>query len=542
MNIKAESSLLRFAEVGAIETVNGSSAACRLDRSIIEQLQATREPCVSKTGAVSGNLKFRVDDVWIIAEITQVTAAHGGSEGDLIARLSFLGQGAVGDDGRLTSFERGVSTFPRPGDKAYAMMRDDLLAMFDAHGQPSIEIGVVHPTQDVRAPIYIDPLLTKHFAVFGSTGTGKSTLVAYLLQEIIKKHPAGHIVLIDPHGEYSSAFPSTGFVYNIGNLKLPHWMMNFEEHCEALITSMGEDYEFEKGILAKCLLKARSLNEEASTIPNLNVDTPIPYAMFDLLGAIDVEMGKLEKTSKVSSYMRLKNRIEDLMRDKRFAFMFGPQLYSYPLIGLVGGLLRMPNEGRPISIIDLSKLPSEIVSVAVALISRIVFDYALWSRGEELSPVLLLCEEAQRYLPSFQIAQQTAAKSILQRIAKEGRKYGVSLGIICQRPSDLSETVLSQSGTVISTRLNNVRDQDILRNALPDSHQGLTESIQSLRNRECIISGEAVSLPVRMRIDEVPEHLRPHSQDPVYSELWKKDGDEKAKLERIVSSWTNLAI
>lgn len=542
MSVKAGSISFRFTEIGAIETVDGSSATCRLDRAIIEQLQASREPCISKTGAVSGNLKFRVDDIWIITEITDVAAAHGERQDELVASLSFLGQGAVGGEGRLINFERGVSTFPRPGDKAYAMMHDDLLAMFNAHGQPSVEIGAVHPTGDVRAPILINPLLTKHFAVFGSTGTGKSTLVAYLLQEIIKTHPAGHIVLIDPHGEYSSAFPSTGHVYNIDNLKLPHWMMNFEEHCEALITSTGEDYEFERGILAKCLLKARSLNEEAPTIPNLNVDTPLPYAVYDLLGAIDTEMGKLEKVSKASSYLRLKIRIDDLMRDKRFSFMFGPQLYSYPLIGLVSGLLRMPNEGKPISIIDLSKLPSEIVSVAVALISRIIFDFALWSRGEELSPVLLLCEEAQRYLPSDRIAQQTAAKTILQRIAKEGRKYGVSLGVVCQRPSDLSESVLSQSGTVISTRLNNFSDQGILRNALPDSHQGLTESIQSLRNRECIISGEAVSLPVRLIIDELPEHLRPHSQDPIYSELWKKGGDEKSKLERIVLRWTKHAV
>jgi uncharacterized protein len=546
MNIEflRENSSHNSVEVGVVETVDGSSATCRLDRAVIEQLQATVERCVSKAGAVGGNLKFKVNDVWIIAEIIDVAIAPRESEvaGSLMAKLSFLGEGGVAGDGRLIDFERGVSSFPRPGDRAYAVTHDDLLAMFNANGQPSVEIGAVHPTQDVRAPILIDPLLTKHFAVFGSTGTGKSTLVAYLLQELVKKYPAAHIVLIDPHGEYSRALPSTGYVFNIGNLRLPHWMMNFEEHCEALITSTGEDYELDKEILAKCLLKARALNEEAPSIANLNVDTPIPYAMFDLLGTIDTEMGKLEKLSKASSYLRLKIRIEDFMRDKRFSFMFGPQLYSFPLSGLVGGLLRMPNQGQPISIIDLSNIPSEIVSVAVALISRVVFDYAMWSRGEELSPVLLLCEEAQRYLPAHHIAQRTAAKSILERIAKEGRKYGVSLGIVCQRPSDLSETVLSQSGTIVSTRLNNLRDQNILRNALPDSHQGLTESIQSLRNRECIISGEAVSLPVRVRVDEVPENLRPHSHDPVYSELWKLPGDEKAKLERIVARWIKHTI
>lgn len=523
--------------IGVLESVTGGTATCRLDRALINQLQASDDKSVSKAGAVGSNLKIRVKNIWIIGEIRDVALVPEGKDEALIATLTFLGEGPVGNDGRLENFQRGISYFPHPGSNACVVSHDDLVGVFSSGGRPSIEIGAVYPTLDVRAPIFIDPLLSKHFAVFGSTGTGKSTLVAAMLHKVIEQYPAAHVVLIDPHGEHSKAFGSTSYVYNINNLILPHWLMNFEEHCEALLASLGEDYELDKEILEECLLKARSKNEEAKTIPNLNVDTPIAYSMFDLLEMIDTEMGRLEKLSKTSSYVRLKIRIEDFMHDKRFSFMFSPQLFNHSLSGVVGGLLRLPNEGKPLSIIDLSGIPSEIVSVVVALISRIVLDYATWSRGEELSPVLLICEEAQRYLPSHHIVEQTSAKTVLQRIAKEGRKYGVSLGIICQRPSDLSETVLSQSGTVISTRLNNFRDQEILRNALPDNHQGMMDSIQSLRNRECIICGEAVSIPVRVHIDELEEELRPYSDDPVYSELWKESSDEKRKLERIVSRW-----
>jgi uncharacterized protein len=173
----------------------------------------------------------------------------------------------------------------------------------------------------------------------------------------------------------------------------------------------------------------------------------------------------------------------------------------------------------------------------VAVLSRLVFDYAIWSRNEPQRPILLVCEEAHRYIPSDRVSGASAVRTILERIAKEGRKYGVSLGLITQRPSDLAEGVLSQCGTIISMRLNNDRDQAYVRAAMPEGARGFLDSIPALRNRECIICGEGVSIPIRVALDTLEEEKRPASEDPLFSVLWQETGGEEQILERVVRRW-----
>ena len=171
------------------------------------------------------------------------------------------------------------------------------------------------------------------------------------------------------------------------------------------------------------------------------------------------------------------------------------------------------------------------------MLSRLVFDYAIWSRQESPQPILLVCEEAHRYVPSDRVATGAAVRKILERIAKEGRKYGVSLGLITQRPSDLAEGVLSQCGTIIAMRLNNDRDQAYVRNAMPEGARGFLDSIPALRNRECIICGEGVSIPIRVRLDDLAPELRPASADPRFSELWAVPSGAAGSLDRIIHRW-----
>jgi len=166
-----------------------------------------------------------------------------------------------------------------------------------------------------------------------------------------------------------------------------------------------------------------------------------------------------------------------------------------------------------------------------------VFDFAIWARDEETRPVLLVCEEAHRYVPSEKNAEGSSVGRILGRIAKEGRKYGVSLGLITQRPSDLAEGVLSQCGTIIAMRLNNDRDQAFVKAAMPEGARGFLDVIPALRNRECIICGEGVSIPMRVVFDDLEESKRPASADPSFSQLWSKGGDEEAMVARVVQRW-----
>jgi DNA helicase HerA-like ATPase len=181
-------------------------------------------------------------------------------------------------------------------------------------------------------------------------------------------------------------------------------------------------------------------------------------------------------------------------------------------------------------------VPSDITSVVVAVLARMTFDFAIWSRNEPQRPILLVCEEAHRYIPAGQETSSSVGR-ILGRIAKEGRKYGVSLGLITQRPSDLAEGVLSQCGTIIAMRLNNDRDQAFVRAAMPEGARGFLDSIPALRNRECIICGEGVTIPIRVSFDGLEESKRPASGDPLFSELWRDVGGEEQIIGRTIQRW-----
>ena len=523
--------------IGFVMEIAGSGSQVTLDAGILTGLMSHSDPSIAMSGQVGSQIKIRVGNTWLLASI-RTQKLHERDHGVIMAQVDFLGEG---DEEKLTgkiyNFRRGVTRYPVPGSEVYAVSSPDLKQVYAADARAHVEIGTVFPTKDIRGALYVDAMLGKHFALLGSTGTGKSTSAALILHKICDIAPEGHIVMIDPHGEYSAAFKENGALFDVNNLAMPYWMMNFAEHCEIFVTSNGDDKQIDSDILAKCLLQARSKNRIAETIGKLTVDAPIPYLLSDLTNIIQNEMGKLDKATSSAPFMRLKSKIDELKADPRYNFMFSGMLVGDTMADFVGKIFRLPSNGKPISIIDVSGVPSDITSTVVAVLSRLVFDYAIWSRNEPQRPILLVCEEAHRYIPSDRIAKDSAVRSILERIAKEGRKYGVSLGLITQRPSDLAEGVLSQCGTIISMRLNNDRDQAFVRAAMPEGARGFLDSIPALRNRECIICGEGVSIPIRVALDNLAEEKRPASEDPLFSQLWQETGGEAEILERVVRRW-----
>ncbi|MET0179510.1 MAG: DUF87 domain-containing protein, partial [Novosphingobium sp.] len=234
---------------------------------------------------------------------------------------------------------------------------------------------------------------------------------------------------------------------------------------------------------------------------------------------------------------RVKGKIDELKADPRYQFLFSGMLVGDTLAGFISKLFRLPANGRPISIIDVSGVPSDITATVVAVLSRLVFDYAIWSRDEVTRPILLVCEEAHRYVPNERNADGSSVARILSRIAKEGRKYGISLGLITQRPSDLAEGVLSQCGTIIAMRLNNDRDQAFVKAAMPEGARGFLDAIPALRNREAIVCGEGVSIPIRVAFDDLEPARRPASGDPSFAALWSRSGGEEDSVTRTVARW-----
>jgi len=521
--------------IGEVVEIAGSGSQIRLNPTALAALQNHSDPSVAMSGQVGSQVKVVVGANWLIANVRTMRANDGG---EIMAHVDFLGEGSKDSAGTLSSFRRGVTRYPIPGSDVMPVTTDDLRAVFAASDEPHVEVGTVYPTDDIRGALYVDPMLSKHFAILGSTGTGKSTSVALILHRISQLSPEGHIVMIDPHGEYSAAFKGCGELFNVDNLQLPYWLMNFEEHCEVILTTHGAERQRDADILAKCLLAARTKGKDMSQYGKVTVDSPIPYLLTDLHTIIVNEMGKLDRTGDTLPFQRLKTKIEELRADPRYTFMFSGMLVSDSMPGLLAKLFRLPSHGKPISIVDVSGVPSEITSVVVSVLARMVFDYAIWSRTEAQKPLLLVCEEAHRYVPKDEHAETgQAVRRILERIAKEGRKYGVSLGLITQRPSDLAEGVLSQCGTILSMRLNNDRDQACVRAAMPEGARGFLDAIPALRNRECIVCGEGVAIPIRIRFDDLEPEKRPASSDPSFARLWRETGDEEGIINRTIKRW-----
>ena len=522
--------------IGRIFGISGSASSALLDAERLKQCQADEDPSVQLAGLVGSQIKVRVGKTWLLASVR--AQSQDTATGQIVAEIDFLGEGEEEKlTGRVRNFRRGITHYPMPGSEVYAATDADLKQVYASDGRANVTIGTVFPTKDIKAGLYVDAMLGKHFAQLGSTGTGKSTSAALILHRICDVAPEGHIVMIDPHGEYAAAFKSNGEILNVTNLRMPYWLMNFDEHCEVFIKSSGADRQNDLDILAKCLLKARSKNRLAENMSKLTVDSPIPYLLSDLTNAIQDEMGKLDKATNTAPYMRVKTKIEEIKADPRYQFMFSGMLVADTMSDFIQRIFRMPGGGRPISIIDVSGVPSEITSTVVAMLSRMVFDFAIWGREERGRPILLVCEEAHRYVPNERNADGSSVGNILSRIAKEGRKYGISLGLITQRPSDLAEGVLSQCGTILSMRLNNERDQDFVKAAMPEGAHGFLASIPALRNRECIVCGEGTAIPMRVVFDDLEERKRPASEDPSFSELWQQTGGEEEAVDRIVTRW-----
>ena len=412
--------------IGTVVEIAGSGSQIRMDASIVAAMQSHADPSISMSGQVGSQIKTVVANSWLIANVRTLKADDGG---ELVAHVDFLGEGTRNSSGKMTNFRRGVTRYPIPGAEVFPVSTEDMRSIFAASDEPHIEIGTVYPTDDIRGALYVDPMLGKHFAVLGSTGTGKSTSVSLILHQISELSPEGHIVMIDPHGEYSAAFKGCGELFNVDNLQLPYWLMNFEEHCEVLLTTHGSERQRDGDILAKCLLAARTKGKDMSQYGKVTVDSPIPYLLTDLNAILVNEMGKLDRAGDTIPFQRLKTKLEELRADPRYTFMFSGMMVSDSMGGFVAKLFRLPSQGRPISIVDVSGVPSEITSVVVSVLARMVFDYSIWSRTEAQRPILLVCEEAHRYVPKDENSETgQAVRKILERIAKEGRKYGVWLG------------------------------------------------------------------------------------------------------------------
>ena len=456
------------------------------------------------------------------------------SEKDLrFVELGLVGeiQGIEGTD----FFQRGVSAYPALDEPVYLASGLDLAKVYARPNAATARVGTIH--QDTIVPAYIltDELFGKHFSIVGTTGSGKSCVVATILDAVIDRNPNAHVMLLDPHNEYSSAFEDIAEYFSPCNgLSLPYWLFNFEELVEIVI-GPNRDPEQVKILGEAVLAGKQSYFVKAGLDKFGTIDTPTPYRMSDVLRFLDAAMGSLNRPDSVATYQAIKGRILTLQSDARYGFVFGGRLsLRDELSDILAKLFRIPVKGKPITILDLSGIPSEVLNVVVSVLCRLAFDFAMWSQTPV--PITIICEEAHRYAPRDKELGFEAAKRALFRIAKEGRKYGVSLCVVSQRPSDLAPGLLSECNTMFAFRMTSHEDQDIVRSAVPEASHGLMNFLPALRNGEAIAVGEGVAMPMRICFNPLPGNRRPKSATASFTHAWSKDSDG-SQIEQTVERW-----
>jgi len=289
--------------------------------------------------------------------------------------------------------------------------------------------------------------------------------------------------------------------------------------------------------LRELILAAKlSFAKDVADASWITVDSPVPYALGELSRLLDEKIGKLDNRAALGPYFNIRARLSSLQSDRRYAFVFSTGVVVRDnLSAVLGRIFRVPANGRPICILDLAGAPSEVLNVIVAVLCRMAFDLAFWG-GQQL-PLLLVCEEAHRYAPQDAGLGFEPAKRGLARIAREGRKYGVSLGVLSQRPSDLAPAILSQCNTVFAFRMTNEKDQEIIQATMSDASSALFTSLPLLGNGESIAVGEGVSVPMRVRMATLPPEERPRSSSASFSDRWQLDDAPVSVLDRIVECW-----
>ena len=536
--------------IGRIVSVTGSKAIVLLDGRTQGRLQTPADR--PEMGTL---LAIDTPTTCVLAIVSALSVpVPAQREGDAeiwIAELGLVGELWRGKDGKIESFKRGTTIYPSLGDRVRVANKSELtLAFCGTNSAGSVRVGCIRQDTSIAAMVNVDDLLGKHFAILGTTGTGKSCTTALILRAILEKNPNAHLVLLDPHNEYSTAFGDWAEVISPRNMQLPLWFLNFEEAVEVLIGDMNRKAEIE--ILQELIPIAKSrysagrggadqkIRRGVIDQGRFTVDTPVPYRISDLTSLIDERMGKLENKRDLAPYRNLKSRIDNISQDGRYAFMFGSLTVVDGMAQVLSRIFRVPVNGKPITILELTGIPTEIVNVVVSVLCRMTFDFALWSEGKV--PVTLVCEEAHRYVPQNATLGFEPCKRAIAKIAKEGRKYGASLCIVTQRPAEIDSTILSQCNTVFALRMSNDRDQEIVTSAISDTGAGLLEFLSALGQREAIAFGDGVALPVRIKFDELPKNCLPRSSTARFSEKWQHSVEDEGFLDAVVERWRSAGM
>ena len=578
--------------LGTVASVSGSSVSVHLAQSVASGLSII-EGRAYRIGQVASFVRIPQgyqDLFGVVSEVGAKAAPQelraAGADTGRWMQVQLVGE-AIGG-----VFERGISQYPNVGDGVHIATESSLARIYGAGDFGQVVVGSLSSAESIPAKLALDELVTRHSAVLGSTGSGKSTTIASLLQAITaipadgKGYPNARVLMFDIHGEYRKALSDFATIYSVDppigeqQLLIPYWALSATDLLQFLTGGLDDgpretaftDKIFDLKVRSHAAIKFAGVEESSIT-----VDTPLPFSLKRLwYELIDFEVTTFEGNDRDQPALQIAgdadalivprykphamgakgpfmnthalgirrqlNLLRSRLLDHRYDFLLHPGPWEPNLEGrchldldnLLAGWI---GGEKPITILDLSGVPSAVLERLIGSILKVVYESLFWSRekseGGIKRPLLVVMEEAHRYLAS---GSDGLASETVQRIAKEGRKYGVGAMVISQRPSEVDETILSQCGTFFALRLANPTDRERVRGTLPDGLVGLLDVLPVLRTGEAIIMGEAAKLPMRCRITLPPEGRRPQSTDPKVSAKWSLSRKPEG-YERVIASW-----
>lgn len=583
--------------IGRVESVSGGKISILLDDRIRSTMPII-DGVVYRVGQIGSFVKIPLGYAHLFGIVTQAGAAaipeslkesFSKDPNSKVYNNRWITVVLIGER-VATRFERGVAQYPTSDDEVHLVTTNDLAMIYgDIDPSSSVQVGQISASESLPARIDLNKLVTRHCAILGSTGSGKSNAVSILLEAIASNTnlKSRRILIIDPHGEYSDVLSDHCKVFKVNSdnikgeseLTIPYWALPFEELISLFPGKLNDS---QKDYVRQNLLKKKlSSSKHLELVPSeasLTSDSPIPFSLQKLWFDLDdferttysdngrtlitplVEVGNasLFKSNKYPAAAPgggspfLNNRAQGILSfleslrnratDERFKFLFVPGKYNPDLEGKlmktdINELLAdWLGHSKPITILDLSGIPPEIMISISGTLLKIVYD-ALY-RGQNLSvggrkqPLLVVLEEAHNYLKA---GEDSIASHTVQTIAKEGRKYGVGLLLVTQRPSELDETVLSQCGSIIALRMTNSKDKSHISAAVQDDLLDLVNILPSLRTGEGLLLGDIVKIPSRVKFEKMSrEH---HSSDPKVTIEWMKDLPNAEEYKKVVELW-----
>jgi hypothetical protein len=585
--------------IGKVRSVTGSKISIQLDDKVYKSTMPIVDGILYRLGQIGSFVKIPLGYTQLFGVVTQAGAdAIPDSlkelliknENQVIIGNRWLSVILVGE-GIGNRFERGVAQYPTADDEVHIVTIEDLKIIYSGIELDNvINVGQISASESLPAQLDINKLVTRHCAILGSTGSGKSNAVSVILERIAKSAHlrSERIILIDPHGEYNDSLSNYCKVYKINaetnrgqsELTIPFWALPFDELLSIFsgrLSDTQKDY-VRKDIVKRKIESAKKLPKP----PNLNAitsDSPIPFSLNQFWFDLDdferqtfTENGRTNKTqpletgnplelksniypaaspgggapflnNRALSILSFLDSVRNRILDERFKFLFKAGDFQPKEDGTIEKdldklLIDWIGHEKPITILDLSGMPSEIMISVAGAVLKVIYDSIFWAQnlnvGGRKQPLLIVLEEAHNYLRA---GEDSIASRTVQTIAKEGRKYGAGLILITQRPSELDETVLSQCGSVVALRMTNGKDRAHVSSSIQDDLQDLATLLPSLRTGEGLVIGDMVRIPSRIKFDKIANAVS--SSDPKVVIEWKKDRPSNDDYEKVIDLWRN---